>query len=139
MEKDIIKNISLLRFYHKSGASISLNLISNPSLKISGIITDKNFIFGEKFIVVRNKQNQPIKVFVEDIQQGSIIPEGYSLDRENLNRENLINNQQGLDKKAGSKETLSSNKNSEYSDKPAERKQNSSMFNRPPNKFGRTY
>jgi hypothetical protein len=84
MEKDLLRNISLLKFYYKTNAKISLILMSNSSLEIRGEITDRNFIFGEKFIIIRNNKGSPIKIFIEDIVPGSIIPEGYGGDSNTL-------------------------------------------------------
>lgn len=128
MEKDLIKKISLLKYYSKTGAEINLKIKNNPSLKINGLITDKNFFLGEKYIIIKNKLNNPIKIFIDEIVLESIIPEGY-MESENSHKSS--------DKEIGSKETRSNNKGSDYSDNPGDtreeikRRNEQSMFFRP--------
>ncbi|MFA5395249.1 MAG: hypothetical protein WC346_04445 [Methanogenium sp.] len=90
MEKDLIKKISLLRYYSSTGTKINLKIKNNSQLKINGIICDKSFIFGEKYIIIRNDRDHLIKIFIDEIILESIIPEGY-IENENIIKDKPIN------------------------------------------------
>lgn len=88
MEREIKKIDSLLNFYNKEGVVISLKLKLKNNLYIKGVIEKKN-ILGIKYVVIKSIDKAPIKIFLDDILEGSIIPIDH-LKKENKNqRSNL--------------------------------------------------
>lgn len=76
MEKELRKTNSLLNFYHKENVGISFKIKSMNHLPVRGKITKKNLL-GDRFVVVKGRETDPIKVFIEDIEWSSIIPLDY--------------------------------------------------------------
>lgn len=87
MERDLIKTSSLIRFYYNKGTPISFAL-KNKRMEITGIIKKKS-LFGPSNIILEDKNGIPIKIFVEDIEPGSIIPSSYSKNKIKNNRSSL--------------------------------------------------
>ncbi len=73
MEKEIKKTNSLLRFYYKEGVGIVLKVKSMNHLVVKGQIIKKNSLF-KKFVVIKGKERDPMKIFIEDIEWSSIMP-----------------------------------------------------------------
>ena len=84
MEEKTKKVNSLLKFYYKEGVNINLKRKSLPNFIINGKIIRKNLI-GEKFIVIKNADRAPYKIFLEDIELESIIPFDYERKENNHN------------------------------------------------------
>lgn len=76
MEKEIKKTNSLLKFYYKEEVGIVLKVKSMNHLTVKGIIIKKNWL-GKKHVVVKGRDRQPMKIFIEDIEWSSIIPLDY--------------------------------------------------------------
>ena len=76
MEPEVKKINSLLKFYYQEKVDIALRVKSMTHLVIKGKITKKNF-FGKKYIVMKGRDKNPIKIFIEDVELTSIIPLDY--------------------------------------------------------------
>ena len=85
MEPEIKKINSLLKFYYKEGVKIALKVKSMTHIIIKGKIIKKNF-FGKKYIVMKGKDKEPIKLFVEDVEFNSIIPIDYEKREKEIKR-----------------------------------------------------
>ena len=83
MDRALMKVDSLLRFYYKEGVVISLKVKDNMNTIVKGMIEKKNRI-GIKYIIVKPLEKSPIKIFLDEIVYGSIIPIDY-LKKENKN------------------------------------------------------
>ncbi len=76
MEPEIKKINSLLKFYYKENVDIVLRVKSINHLVIKGKIIKKNF-FGKKYVIIKGKDKNPIKIFIEDVETNSIVPLDY--------------------------------------------------------------
>ena len=88
MEKELKKINLLLNFYHNEGVPIGLKIKSVGGLVIRGKIIKKNKI-GMKYVVVKSLEKSPIKIFIEDIIQDSVVPIDYQK-KENKNKRDTI-------------------------------------------------
>ncbi len=70
---NINKFKSLLKFYKKEGANVKLKISYNGGTLIEGRITRISKFFG-KYFILESKEGSKIKVFLEDIQEDTIIP-----------------------------------------------------------------
>lgn len=75
MESEIKKVNSLLKFYYKEDVKIVLKM-KPTNITIRGKIIKKNLL-EKKYVVVKGKEKEPIKIFIEDIEPHSIIPIDY--------------------------------------------------------------
>ena len=76
MDREEQKTNSLLKYYYKKSVPITLELKSIAHQPIRGKIVKKNII-GVKYIIVRREGKAPLKIFIEEIEEGSIIPLDY--------------------------------------------------------------
>ena len=88
MEKELKKINLLLNFYYNESVPIGLKIKSVGGLVIRGKIIKKNKI-GMKYVVIKSLEKQPIKIFIEDINQDSIVPIDYQK-KENKNKRDNI-------------------------------------------------
>ena len=88
MEKELRKINSLLRFYYDESVPVGLKVKSAGGLIIKGKIIKKSRI-GMKYIVIKNLEKSPIKIFIEDINHDSVIPLDYQK-KENKNKRDTI-------------------------------------------------
>ncbi|KKN44964.1 hypothetical protein LCGC14_0687850 [marine sediment metagenome] len=88
MEKELKKINSLLNFYYNESVPIGLKIKSVGGLVIRGKIIKKNKI-GMKYVVVKSLEKSPIKIFIEDIIQDSVVPIDYQK-KENKNKRDTI-------------------------------------------------
>jgi len=70
---------SLLRFYKKNNVVVELKVNIKEGLIIRGIIIKFNY-FPKRSIIIKSKEKNPIKIFVEDIFLNSIVPVDFSSD-----------------------------------------------------------
>lgn len=82
MEKEFKKINLLLKFYYNESVPIVLKIKSLNGLVIKGKILKKNKI-GMKYIVIKSLEKNPIKVFLEDVIQDTIIPLDYQKKEKN--------------------------------------------------------
>jgi len=79
-----IKKINkLLKFYHEEEVIISLKVKFEQNIIVRGQIIKKNKI-GMKYVVIKGREKAPIKIFLDEIVDGSIIPLDY-VKKENKN------------------------------------------------------
>ncbi len=88
MEKEIKKTNLLLKFYYKENVGIVLKIKPMNYLTVKGQITKKNFL-GKKFVVVKGREREPMKIFIEDIEWSSIIPLDYEKKENKKQRSSL--------------------------------------------------
>jgi len=88
MEKEIQKINSLLNFYKKEKVIISLRATLLNNILVRGEIIKKNSC-GRKYVVIKGRDKDPIKIFLDDIIGNSIIPLGYEK-KENKNSRTSI-------------------------------------------------
>jgi len=88
MDKEQKKINKLLQFYYDEEVIISLKIKLLSGLVVKGKISKKNRI-GAKYIIVKNKEKDPIKIFLEDIVPDSIIPLNYQK-KEKENKRNSL-------------------------------------------------
>jgi len=87
MESEVKKINSLLKFYYKENVEILLR--KKPiNITIKGRIIRKNFL-GNKYIVIKGKDREPIKIFIEDIELHSILPVDYERKEKQKQRPSL--------------------------------------------------
>jgi len=70
---------SLLRFYKKNNVVVELKVNIKEGLIIRGIIIKFNY-FPKRAIILKSKEKNPIKIFIEDIFLNSIVPVDFSSD-----------------------------------------------------------
>ena len=68
---------SLLKFYKKHWTEIELKINLKEGVVVRGIIVKINCIFGS-FFILRSKEGAPIKIFFDDIVEGTIIPTSFT-------------------------------------------------------------
>jgi len=83
-DKNINKINSLLNFYFKEKVRICLKTKLFNSFLIRGMIIKKNFL-GEKYVIIKHELKAPIKIFLSDIEDNSIIPTDWEK-KENKNK-----------------------------------------------------
>ena len=83
------KLTSLLKFYKKKGVEVEIGVNLKGGLFLRGKIIKLRRVF-RKHIVLQDKSNTQIKVFLEDIVQNTIIPVSFLQDKEK-NKVNKIN------------------------------------------------
>ena len=88
MDNEMRKINSLLRFYEKENVKISLKIKNINQLNIRGIIIKKNFI-KPRYVIIKGMEKDPIKIFLDDILNNSIIPIDYEK-KENKNNRSAL-------------------------------------------------
>jgi hypothetical protein len=91
IELELKKIISLIKFYYREQVVISLKVKGLYQLNIRGKIIKRNYI-NPKYIILDGKEKGLIKIFLEDIVDGSIIPISYEKKENKNNRINLPKN-----------------------------------------------
>ncbi len=82
MEGKIKRIKSLLKFYKKDNPYIKLKIEYNGGTEIEGrIIKIKHFF--EESVILQSNEGKKIKVFLEDIENGSIMPIDFIKEEEN--------------------------------------------------------
>ena len=76
MDREERKLKALLKYYYKNSVPITLNLLGGAHQPIRGKIVKRN-LFGMKYIIIRREGKVPLKIFIEEIKDGSIIPLDY--------------------------------------------------------------
>ena len=76
MDREERKLKALLKYYYKNSVLITLNLLGGAHQPIRGKIVKRNVI-GIKYIIIRREGKAPLKIFIEEIEEGSIIPLDY--------------------------------------------------------------
>jgi len=76
MDREERKLKALLKYYYKNSVPITLNLLGGNHQPIRGKIVKRNLL-GIKYIIIRIEGKSPLKIFIEEIEEGSIIPLDY--------------------------------------------------------------
>jgi len=76
MNREERKLKSLLKYYYDKSVPITLDLKHINHEPIRGKIIKKN-VFGLKYIIIKREYKTPLKIFIEEIEEGSIIPLDY--------------------------------------------------------------
>jgi len=76
MDREERKLRALLKYYYKNSVPITLNLLGLSHQPIQGKIIKRNKL-GMKYIIIRREGKDPLKIFIEEIEEGSIIPLDY--------------------------------------------------------------
>ena len=87
MELELKKINSLLKFYYKNDVEIVLKM-KPMNITIKGQIVKKNFL-GKKHVIVKGKEKELIKIFIEDIEPHSILPVDYEK-KEKINKRTAL-------------------------------------------------
>ena len=73
MEESFRKLKSLLNFYYKNKSKIELKFLDRRRVSVVGYITKINYFFN-RYIVLRSNNGTLMKIFLEDINDSSIVP-----------------------------------------------------------------
>ncbi len=84
--EDFKKIKSLLKFYYNSGVEITLICELQGENKVSGKIIKKGLFYS--YVVLKPKDNSPIKIFIEDIYCNTIRPSDLTVTSEQKNKKN---------------------------------------------------
>jgi len=76
MDREERKIKTLLKYYYKNSVPITLSLLERNHQPIKGKIVKRNW-FGIRYIIIRREGKSPLKIFIEKIEEGSIIPLDY--------------------------------------------------------------
>ncbi len=76
MDKEEKKIKLLLKYYYKNSIPITFSLQDISHQPIRGKIIKKS-IFGMGYVVIKQEKKSNLKVFVEEIVKGSILPLDY--------------------------------------------------------------
>ena len=86
MNENIKKLKSLLKFYYKRGVEVEMKVSHKGGTIVKGKIVKINCMFGG-WIELESDCGSSMKIFLEDIEEGSIIPSEFAK-KENKKKEN---------------------------------------------------